>query len=147
MPTGWPFFAHTMAQLAWPTPLPASFFATEHATSTTSPFTVISEAKTGMASATTNAVAATIEITLRMRDLLSGKRATPGLYFTLVSSEGPAHDQTAIARRFGSRVCPAVFGHPGAGPAPTRDRRCDQPEARRRAGDLAQRATRGVHDS
>src|ERR687898_16263 len=95
MPTGWPFLAHTMAQLAWPAPLPASFFAIEQAISTTSPLTVISEAFAGIAIDATNAAAAIIEIKLRIGNTffnLSRERSPlsdfpeilsrrPGLYF------------------------------------------------------------------
>src|SRR6188474_1406422 len=75
MPTGWPFLAHTIAQLAWAAPLPASFFDTEHATSTTSPFTVMSAANAGIARDTANAAPATREIRLRITSTLLENRA------------------------------------------------------------------------
>src|SRR5687768_3681373 len=93
MPTGWPFFAQTIAQVAWPAPLPASFFAVEQATSTTSPFTVMSAANStaanaGMASAATNAAPATNEISLRMRNSFWEEAHSAAFYGALSRQSG-----------------------------------------------------------
>src|SRR5687768_7024941 len=135
MPTGWPPLAHDMAQLAWPAPLPASFFDVEQATSTTSPFTVMSAANTGMASAATTALAATREIRLRMENPQESILAAS---FTCFGSRYIGHygrgNDADCTRHHTSRN----GGHSGAKPSAL-NRRSDQLEARGRAGRVAER--------